>query len=268
VLRPYPCLVCDLRFALETQLEDHIVSVHEQKPKEEYQKVDGVYKCPHCPRKLLKVGGFERHLLFHSIHGERSFQCEKCAKTFTMNCKLKAHMLTHTEERPFGCERCGAKFKSAASLKSHEKRKARCVSLADLPPHQCSICDIRFATEAELKEHYVLHEKEKKKKQEQLRKYKEYEKYLVDGVYKCPDCPRSYPVVSAIERHIRVHTGDRPFECDQCEKKFAERHSLMIHKRLHAGLRPFRCPHCDGSYVSVARLNKHVMKYHSEECNN
>lgn len=52
----------------------------------------------------------------------------------------------------------------------------------------------------------------------------------------CEVCNKEFRYISALQRHMRTHTGERPFECHICKKTFAQSAHLNKHKAKHSGI--------------------------------
>ncbi|XP_055083995.1 gastrula zinc finger protein xFG20-1-like [Periophthalmus magnuspinnatus] len=77
--------------------------------------------------------------------------------------------------------------------------------------------------------------------------------------HQCSVCKKRFGTKQILQRHIRVHTGERPFSCLICTKTFTEKSHLDRHIKIHTGERPYSCLTCKKTFTQKASLDYHVM---------
>eukprot|EP00808_Paulinella_micropora_P004871 g47954.t1 len=91
----------------------------------------------------------------------------------------------------------------------------------------------------------------------------------------CPvaHCGYGFPTHFSLKRHLKRHSGQKPFQCtfvepttkERCTMAFAEKSTLKRHLQMHNGRRPYKCefPGCNRRFADRVNLNRHLDK-HSE----
>ncbi|XP_072107831.1 zinc finger and BTB domain-containing protein 7C isoform X1 [Mobula birostris] len=87
----------------------------------------------------------------------------------------------------------------------------------------------------------------------------EYEKKMrPKASQQCPICNKVIQGAGKLPRHMRTHTGEKPYLCNICQVRFTRQDKLKIHMRKHTGERPYTCIHCSSRFVHNYDLKNHM----------
>ncbi|CAB0032357.1 unnamed protein product [Trichogramma brassicae] len=246
----YSCEICDKKFKLECNLQNHMYTHTEEK----------MFGCPICGRKFSQKSVLQAHARRHT--DDKPFQCEVCGLRFLEKLKFIGHTRRHTNERPFECGLCAKTFALKETLRRHE----HAVHYAK-PSYQCEICAKMFKQLVHLNVHKRVHSDERPfqctvckasfKYRALLKNHEDVHKNV--RRYECFDCRATFVRKSNLRMHISgMHTKERPFHCTHCDKKFKQKSHLNGHLRTHTKALPFSCDICGHRCNRRDNLNKHI----------
>eukprot|EP01084_Bolivina_argentea_P022461 41749_1 len=145
------------------------------------------------------------------------------------------------------CKQCNVLFDNHKEFKSHMQINHN-ISTA----YKCDKCDKYFKDQHYLSAHirttHMKHGNIKQIKQKRITKI---------NLQQCKQCGKMLKSKSNLKRHMRTHTGYKPYSCDICGKAFCQSGTLTVHRRTHTGEKPYKCDICNKSFGTSGTLKNH-----------
>ncbi|KAB0799643.1 hypothetical protein PPYR_07523 [Photinus pyralis] len=164
--------------------------------------------------------------------------CNVCGVTIRSD-NLNKHILIHIED-PVNCTVCGKTCKNSESLRSH-------MIMHRGITYSCKICTKVYKHRGGL----IAHRK----------------RHAAGGAktVPCSICGKLFYDKQVLQKHIRSHTGERPYPCKYCNKGFSSLYARNTHTRQHTNERPYACQFCGAAFHQKVSLKTHFQSKHPTE---
>ena len=75
----------------------------------------------------------------------------------------------------------------------------------------------------------------------------------------CDFCGKQFTSKPNRDRHVRYHTGEKPYKCELCNLSFFRGDDLKYHRTTrHSDVKPFNCSKCHMTFAWAKDLEKHL----------
>lgn len=263
----FNCDECEKCFDDKTELTEHQRQHINAKP----------FACQLCVARFETGRDLFNHTRNHIAAGQRLKKviqtCRLCQQKFKDREKLQRHFKDyHAGEKPYACNECNAVFPKSWALDYH-KRRLHGGQLER--SFTCDICQKGFTAIVNLRRHMdFIHRKlrvecklcgKSLKNSGCLMAHMKIMHTTVTRSFLCDECGKAFHNLQLLEKHQRIHTGERPFACTVCNYKSARSEWLKVHMTTHSTERPFKCTECDKCFPNKNHRQKHMQLSHAKE---
>jgi uncharacterized Zn-finger protein len=289
----YRCSVCGEVFTTNFGVKKHCKSVHSlkslqnccdsSKGSEELQQISESYSKPSsncggdhdssctCGKAFARKSGSARTKK-HSHHAKQS-----SAGVYTEEIKPDLIRVSIVSQEEISCRICERVFTRKADVKRHVKNVHHIQEVGKPSENHgvdlhatdmyTSLNDGGNSSVIEVKDELFDTETKNRSRTNSTDDAISHAKIKVNGktYFQCQVCGKNLFRRCTYVRHMRIHTGEKPFTCHVCGKQFRAEPQIQRHVReVHEGIKEHACPICGRKFANTRTRNDHVTVHTGE----
>ncbi|XP_015523016.1 ras-responsive element-binding protein 1 isoform X1 [Neodiprion pinetum] len=246
--RPYKCNECpSSTFSTMGNLKKHVTSKHRGRRAPKSRSVSSmsdVQNSPNGSSKHNDQSEYESHssspgetvrnspisLVEETVQKANTSSSTDTSQSLKSSPESGSTVSSGSSELPFKCHLCDGSFTDRQDCLEHIKHDHK-------PEYELLLkkgaLDMAAETENHPEEQQQQPQQQSEDGEGQRGKFPDYANRKVV----CAFCMRRFWSAEDLRRHMRTHTGERPFTCDICRRKFTLKHSMLRHRKKHDSVR-------------------------------